>query len=145
MDVIEMTRQLGAAIQQDERYLAFQKAKTEADNDPNVSLMMSQIEAIRTQYQNEASSPAPNQETLQALDQSFQNVYQNLMSNDIMVRANQAGQEIDSLMQYVMQILSLCVNGEDPATCEPPQASECNCEGGDCGSCGGGCGEGCGC
>ena len=132
MDVIEMTRQLGAAIQQDERYLAFQKAKTEADNDPNVSLMMSQIEAIRTQYQNEASSPAPNQETLQALDQSFQKVYQNLMSNDIMVRANQAGQEIDSLMQYVMQILSLCVNGEDPATCEPPQASECNCEGGDC-------------
>ncbi|MGN0445193.1 MAG: YlbF family regulator, partial [Acutalibacteraceae bacterium] len=70
MDVIEVTRQLGAAIQADDRYLTFMEAKKAADNDANVQLMLSQIEAIRTQYQNEASKPAPDQASLQALDQS---------------------------------------------------------------------------
>ncbi|MDD5886605.1 MAG: YlbF family regulator [Oscillospiraceae bacterium] len=146
MDVIEVTRQLGAAIQADDRYLTFMEAKKAADNDANVQLMLSQIEAIRTQYQNEASKPAPDQASLQALDQSFQTLYQQVMANETMQAANAAGQEIDSMMNYIMQILSLCVNGEDPATCEPKAQEGCGCEGGDCGSCGGGCGsEGCGC
>jgi len=146
MDVIEVTRQLGAAIQADDRYLTFMDAKKAADNDANVQLMLSQIEAIRTQYQNEASKPAPDQASLQALDQSFQTLYQQVMANETMQAANAAGQEIDSMMNYIMQILSLCVNGEDPATCEPKAQEGCGCEGGDCSSCGGGCGsEGCGC
>ena len=33
MDVIKLTRELGAAIQQDERYLAFAKAKEANEND----------------------------------------------------------------------------------------------------------------
>lgn len=142
MDVIEVTRQLGAAIQADDRYLTFMEAKKAADNDANVQLMLSQIEAIRTQYQNEASKPAPDQASLQALDQSFQTLYQQVMANETMQAANAAGQEIDSMMNYIMQILSLCVNGEDPATCEPKAQEGCGCEGGDCGSCGGGCGSG---
>ncbi|MGN0446393.1 MAG: YlbF family regulator, partial [Acutalibacteraceae bacterium] len=94
----------------------------------------------------EASKPAPDQASLQALDQSFQTLYQQVMANETMQAANAAGQEIDSMMNYIMQILSLCVNGEDPATCEPKAQEGCGCEGGDCSSCGGGCGsEGCGC
>ena len=127
MDVIEVTRQLGAAIQADDRYLTFMEAKKAADNDANVQLMLSQIEAIRTQYQNEASKPAPDQASLQALDQSFQTLYQQVMANETMQAANAAGQEIDSMMNYIMQILSLCVNGEDPATCEPKAQEGCGC------------------
>ncbi len=141
MDVIEITRQLGAAIQADERYIKFMDAKKEADENADVQLKMAQIEAIRTQYAQEAQNPNADQETLAKLDASFQGIYQELMQNEIMLRANEAGQEIDSMMQYIMQILSLCVNGEDPATCEP-QEQGCNCEGG-CDSCGdSGC-EGC--
>ncbi|MBQ9066114.1 MAG: YlbF family regulator [Clostridia bacterium] len=134
MDVIELTRQLGAAIQQDERYLNFIEAKEAADKDANAALMASQIEAIRAQYQQEASKPEPDQSTLEALDQSFQKLYQEIAANENVIRVNAAGQEIDGLMNYIMQILSLCVNGADPATCEPQE--EC---GGDCGGCAGGC------
>lgn len=145
MDVIEITRQLGAALQQDERYTRFMEAKEAADNDANAALMMSQIEAIRSQYHAEASKPAPNQGELQNLDQSFQKIYQQLMGNENIQRANEAGQELDKLMNYIMQILSLCVNGEDPATCEPkPQEHQCGCgdDGCSCGDdcqCGGNC------
>lgn len=139
MDVIEITRQLGAALQKDERYTNFMAAKEAADKDANAALMMSQIEAIRTQYQNEASKPAPNPGTLQSLDQSFQKIYQQLMGNENMQRANAAGKELDDLMNYIMQILSLCINGEDPATCEPKQ-HECGCGDGECN-----CGDDCNC
>lgn len=139
MDVIEITRQLGAALQQDERYKTFMEAKEAADNDANAALMMSQIEAIRSQYQNEASKPVPNQNTLQALDQSFQKIYQELSGNETIQRANAAGQELDKLMNYIMQILSLCINGEDPATCEPEQEQhQCGCGDDGC-SCGDDC------
>lgn len=143
MDVIEITRQLGAALQQDERYIRFMEAKDAADNDANAALMMSQIEAIRTQYQTEASKPAPDQNTLQNLDQSFQKIYQELMGNENIQKANAAGQELDKLMNYIMQILSLCVNGEDPATCEPKPEDQkgCNCGDGYCG-CGDDCSSG---
>ena len=74
---------------------------------------------------------------MEKLEEEFQVTYQNLMASDTMLKMNNARSELDGLMNYITQILYLCVNGEDPATCEPQAGG---CAGGDCGSCGGGCG-----
>ena len=50
--------------------------------------------------------------------------------------ADEARAQVDAMMNYIMQILGLCVNGADPMTCEPEQAHEHSCDGA-CGSCGG--------
>ena len=45
------------------------------------------------------------------------------------VAAVAAAYDIDELMNYVMQLLGLCVNGADPVTCEPePHDCGCDCE-----------------
>ncbi len=63
-------------------------------------------------------------------------VYTKFMTNEKMKAYEEARAEIDKLMNYVMQILGLCVNGEDPYTCEPEEEHAHDC-GGECSSCSG--------
>lgn len=55
------------------------------------------------------------------------------MCNPNMRRYEKARDEADKLMKEITGILTLCMRGEDPMTCDP-NAGSC---GGDCGSCGG--------
>ena len=55
MDIIKLTRELGAAIQQDERYLAFTKARLENEADAELNDLMGQIQMIQMNYQMEAA------------------------------------------------------------------------------------------
>ena len=51
------------------------------------------------------------------------------MANKNMQEYEAARHDIDELMNYVMQLLGLCVNGADPVTCEPePHDCGCDCE-----------------
>ena len=135
MDVIELTRQLGAAIQADERYTKLAAAKTAVDNDAEVQDKMKKIEEIRLAYQTAAMDAEPDDKLMSKLDKDFQDVYASLMCSDGMQAYEATRTELDGLMNYIMQILYLCVNGEDPATCEPQEEDhECS---GECSHCSG--------
>lgn len=136
MDVIELTRQLGAAIQESEEYKAFKVAQEASEKDAEVTDKMAKIEEIRAAYQTAAMEAEPDEKFLAKLDKDFQDVYASLMVSDTMAAYEEAREALDGKMNYIMQILYLCVNGEDPATCEPQEEHEC---GGDCCSCGGDC------
>ena len=135
MDIIKLTRELGAAIQQDERYLRFAQAREKNEKDAELLDLMGQIQLVQMNYQREASKEAPDAEKMAEYEKEFNEVYTKFMANDNMKEYEAARQEIDEMMNYVMQILGLCVNGADPATCEPEEQS-C---GGSCSSCGSDC------
>lgn len=134
MDVIKLTRELGAAIQQDERYLNFAKARQENENDAELNELMSQIQMVQMNYQMEASKENPDADKMKEFEEKFNDVYTKFMDSDKMKVYEAARAEIDNMMNYVMQILGLCVNGADPATCEPEPEHNC---GGSCSSCSG--------
>lgn len=135
MDIIKLTRELGAAIQQDERYLAFTKAREENEKDTELNELMGQIQMVQMNYQLEASKEEPDSAKMQAFEEEFNTLYTKFMANGKMLAYDAARTEVDEMMNYIMQILSLCVNGADPATCEPEKNDhEC---GGSCSSCSG--------
>ena len=74
-----------------------------------------------------------DEEKLKAYDAEFNTLYNEVMCNPNMRRYEKARDEVDELMKEITGILTLCVRGEDPMTCDP-NAGSC---GGDCGSCGG--------
>ena len=80
---------------------------------------------------NEAQKEDRNEETMKRLNEEFRAVYAKIMENEHMLRYNDAKNEFDALLQQMTGILSLCAEGEDPATCD---ASSC---GGNCSSCAG--------
>ena len=135
MSVIELTRQLGAAIQKDERYLAFAAAKEANEKDEALNALMGEIQMIQMNYQVEASKETPDSAKMQEFEAEFNAKYEAFMANENMQKYDEARAEVDSMMNYIMQILGLCVNGADPATCEPEQHDH-SCDG-SCSSCSG--------
>ena len=134
MDIIEITRQLGAAIQQDERYLAFHEARKTNEADTDLNDLINKIQLIHMSYQHEAAKDDANEEKLAAYDKEFTEVYQAVMANENMQKYEAARQAVDEMMNHITGILGLCVQGEDPKTCEPQEEHHCS---GECSSCGG--------
>ena len=135
MDVIKAVRELGAAIQQDERYLAFMKAKEANESDIELNGLIGKLNLIQLSYQNESAKEEPDNSKLEGMDAEFREIYGQIMLNENMKKYEEAKNDVDSMMNYLIQILTLCVNGEDPAVCEPP-AADAGCSG-NCSSCGG--------
>ena len=135
MDVIEITRQLGEAIQQDDRYIAFMEAKRANEEDMELNAMIGKLNLVQMAYQNESGKEAPDEKKLEEMDNEFRQLYGDIMLNENMKRYEEKKQTVDDMMNYLIGILSQCVNGADPATCEPVSAEgECT---GSCSTCGG--------
>ena len=140
MSLEKLTRELGKAIQQDERYLAMQKAIEANEKDTALNELMSKIQLIQVSYQHEASKEEPDEGKMKAYDEEFRGVYTEIMMNPNMQAYEKARQDIDELMNYLTGILAMCVNGDDPDTCDPKAHQR----GGDCSGCHCDCGdEGC--
>ncbi len=133
MDIIELTRELGKALQADERYVNMRLAQQQSDEDEALQQLIGEFNLKRMAINNEAQKDDRNEETLQRLNQEFRGVYAQIMQNEHMQRYNDAKTEFDALLQRVTGIIGLCADGENPDTCDYDAAS-C---GGDCSSCGG--------
>lgn len=133
MDVIEMTRELGKAIQQDDRYTAYVLAKQVNDSDTELQADIDRFDALRKELNEVMSTKNPETEKLKELDTDIKTVYQKIMSNQNMQVFQAAQKGLEDLITNVNQIISLCANGEDPDTCQPPES---NCTG-SCATCGG--------
>ena len=133
MDLIQMARELGAALQQDARYLEFMQAHDDNEKDMELQALIGKIQLVHMSYNREASKDDKDEDKLKEYDRQFNTLYNEVMCNPHMRRFEKARDEADKLMKEITGILTLCMRGEDPMTCDP-NAGSC---GGDCGSCGG--------
>lgn len=132
MDVIQMTRELGKAIQEDDCYKLFNVAKEKADNDQELQDMIGKFNLKRLDMSNAVSASEPDQAKLEILDKELKELYDAVMKKPAMLEFNATKQAVDQMMSFINQILTASINGDDPFTVE--EASNC---GGNCGSCGG--------
>ncbi len=134
MDVIEIARQLGKAIQEDERYSDYVLAKEKNDNDEALQALIGEFNLIRQNLIMEQEKPAEEQnpERMAELNEQLNVAYNAVMTNENMADYTMAKASMDKLMGQVNTILSHALNGDDPLTC----ATEAACSG-SCSTCGG--------
>ena len=134
MDVIELTRELGKAIQQDDRYIAYMLAKQVNDNDKELNEDVEKFSKLREELNEVMKKDVQASETdhLKELDENIKATYKKIMSNKNMVVFQAAQKNLEELINNVQQIITMCANGEDPETCQP--SSGCS---GSCATCGG--------
>lgn len=134
MDVIEIARQLGKAIQEDERYSDYVLAKEKNDNDEALQALIGEFNLIRQNLIMEQEKPAEEQnpERMAELNEQLNVAYNSVMTNENMADYTMAKASMDKLMGQVNTILSHALNGDDPLTC----ATEAACSG-SCSTCGG--------
>ena len=132
MDVIELTRELGKAIQKDERFIRFAKARLDSDNNAELQAKIGEFNVTRMEIDRINTSEEKNEEKYTELNEKLREIYGNIMSDPAMVEFNTAKVEVDQMMNEVNIILSKTLDGEDPETC----TAESGCSG-SCATCGG--------
>lgn len=132
MDLILKAREMGKGIQASNEYQDFVKARIANDNDEQLQELINQFNLLKVQLTTIMGQEEKDEQKVAELDGQLKATYQDIMANENMNNFNNARQAMDAMMNNVNTILKLCVNGEDPDTCEVPDAC-----GGSCSSCSG--------
>ena len=132
MDVIKAVRELGKAMQQDERYIRYAKARLNNDNDTKLQAAIGEFNIIRMELDREISSENKNDEKVKELNEKLRTVYGDIMASPAMVEYNTAKAELDIMVNEINTIISKALDGEDPETCDAQAACT-----GSCSTCGG--------
>lgn len=134
MDIIEMTRALGKALQEDDRYTAYMLAKQANDNDKELQQQITDFDTMRNELNAELCKEDKDTDRIKELDEGIKSNYKKIMSNKNMMVFSAAQGALEALVNNMNQIITLCANGEDPDTCEPSQGCTGSCS--TCGGCG---------
>ncbi len=132
MDIIEMTRELGRALQNDDRYIAYNLAKQVNDEDKELNDDVERFSELRNELTKAMSAEDKDTDLIKQLDEDIKTTYQKVMSNKNMIVFQGAQKALEDLVTSMNQIITMCANGEDPDTCQP--STGCT---GSCSTCGG--------
>ena len=110
MDVIEMTRKLGQAIQEDERYKAYMEACSINDTDVEIQNKIGEFNQLRSQLSVEMQKPDKDGEKMTALDTQIRELYDEIMAMPKMIAFNEAKEVMDKLLGSVNYIISMAAN-----------------------------------
>ena len=134
LDVIELTRELGKKIQQEDVFIKYQLAKQNADNDADLQKIIEEFSDKRTELSKEAGKPENEKDAqkIQQISREMRRCYGEIMSNQSMISYNDAKDNYDVLMNRISTIIQKSFEGEDPATADYSP----NCTG-SCATCGG--------
>ena len=132
MDVIKTARELGKAIQADERFIRYAKAKLANDNDADLQSAIGNFNIKRMELEKATGEETKNEEKIKTLNEELRKIYGEIMSSAPMVEYNTAKALLDQMMNEVNIVLSKSLDGEDPETL----TVESGCTG-SCSTCGG--------
>ena len=133
MTVLEAVRNLGEAIQADERFLRYAKAKLENDRDSELQDLIGKFNMVRMNLDEVMTDENRDEAKVQSLNEELRKVYLDIMSKGGMAEYNAAKVELDAMLNDVNSVIMQCVEGADPKTVEP-EVHSCT---GSCESCGG--------
>ncbi|MBQ0083777.1 MAG: YlbF family regulator [Clostridiales bacterium] len=132
MDVIKAARELGKALQADERYIRYAKAMLASEKNEELQAKIGEFNLTRMNLDKElGKDEGKNDETVKELNTKLRTLYDEVMSEPTMVEFNEARAEVDKILNDVNSIITMSAQGADPETCD---LSACT---GDCSSCGG--------
>ncbi len=132
MDIIALTRDLGAQVQQCDQYLAYHAAKDAADADQELQNMIGEFNLKKISLSTEIQKEDRDTDKLASLNEEVRSLYSQIMEKPTMAAFNTTKNELDRVLNFMQQILVNAANGEDPYTVE----EEISC-GGDCSGCSG--------
>ena len=115
--VIEAARQLGRALQSDERYIKYAAAQQQNDEDAALQEAIEKFTNKRGELA-EVQKNGGDEERLAELNTEVRELYVEIFQNENMARFNVAREEFGTLMAFVNQIISGSQNGLDPDSIE---------------------------
>ena len=132
MDITELARQLGKAIQQDESYIKMRLAEQTSENDMELQKLIDSYNVTRIEIDDEATNEKRDMAKLRELNAKLRAAYAEIMQNENMTAYTGAKQEFQTKLQRVLAIIQNSAQGQDPETTD--YVPGCS---GDCSGCSG--------
>lgn len=132
-NLIEMAKEMGEAIQMDQRFIRTQMAQAAADEDEALQGLIGEFNLKRLAVNNEYSKEDKDDAKIRELDMELREIYSRLMENENMKAYQTAKAELDEVLNRINRILTLSAQGEDPQKADV-ELSGCS---GNCSSCAG--------
>lgn len=132
-DLIQLAREMGHAVQQQDFYQKLRTAQANADADLTLQALIAAFTEKRDAINAEACKEDRDDETLRALNDDLRTAYAEIMKNEHMIAYNTAKQEFDHVMQRVLAIITQSAQGEDPDTTDYSESCTHDCS--TCGGC----------
>ncbi|MBO5929607.1 MAG: YlbF family regulator [Clostridia bacterium] len=126
-----MAKELGHALQQDERFIKLQAAQAAADEDAELQGLIGEFNLKRMAINSETAKEDKDEDKLKELNAEIREVYARVMANASMAAYNEAKTAVDKIINGIGAIVNMAAQGMNPDEYE-----EHNC-GGNCNSCGG--------
>ena len=133
MDAIQAARELGKAIQQDDRHKRIMAAQEKNDNDTELQDAIGAFNLKRTQLNAEIQKTDKDQDQIKLLDAELKAMYSQIFENENMAEFAAAKSEMEALLSQINQVITGSASGFDPETIDI-EAHDC---GGSCASCAG--------
>ncbi len=130
--LFELAKELGHAIQLDERFVKMQMAQAAADEDEGLQALIGEFNLKRMAINAEAAKGEEQDEAkMRTLNEEIREVYARVMANESMAAYNAAKTELDKLTNGIGAILNMAAQGLNPDDYDENACS------GNCGTCGG--------
>ena len=133
MDVVNLAKELGLALQNDETYIKFKISDQNVACDEALQKIINEFNSKKAEINEELSKENLSQEKIDDLNNIISELYINMMKNETMAAHNSAKAEFENVLRKVNTIIMKSAQGEDPSALD---IDEFSCGGG-CGSCGG--------
>ncbi len=129
MDAITLARELGKAIQQDQRYIDFRQAEKTNDEDLELQKMIAEFNNVKTELNAQMSKSEKDSDKIKELDEKFKTLYNDIINRPDMLVYNEAKTKLDKVLSFVNQIIIGSVNGENPDEIEEQVGCTGSCSG----------------
>ena len=131
MDIIELSRELGRKIQQEESYVNMQEANKAVEADEALQALIGEFNLFKLQLNEKLTASERDEEAIKEINTKMRTLYADIMVNPSMIKLNEAKNAFDAVMNRVFAIVSNSANGEDPNTTDYHACT------GSCSTCGG--------
>lgn len=128
MDIIDAARNVGKELQKDKRYIDFQKAMKNANDDEELQNNIKEFNLRKMSYEH-LSKQDPENEKLKDEEAEVDEIYNKIISNENMIKYDKARQAMQKMMNDIFSIVNQCAGAANPETCEPQEPCSGSCEG----------------
>ncbi len=129
MTTLEMFIEAAKALQNDPAYLKLDNIRQENEKDQDLVNKVDTFNTTREQLTTAMSTENPDKSEIVKLNNTVRTLYTEIMEHEGMVKHNEAQEELDELIKHIQAVLTAAINGQDPATAEPPQDCAGSCSG----------------
>ncbi len=130
--ILELSRELGKLLQQEQCYKDYMHAKDVNDNDENLQKEIGEFNIVKLSIDQELSREERDEQKFRELNEQLRRIYSNIMVNESMQAFQKSKAELDRLVAGIYSVIVKCAGGENPD--EVNFEDGCS---GNCSSCGG--------